>query len=248
MESQNWEDPALKHQPESQERQLQQDLQRQGVSPAGQQAALTQFRQNSQDQLFTRSQELKNQMTQRGSMQLGAAGSAFGQSVSGIGAGAGLQLQAQNQGFNQAMQGYGALQSQLQAGQQGIGALAQLGGQQFSAGQSSLAFSRQLNADPMSMYSELGQFKFSGDAKNAIKSGAVGPGTFQQQTGFVRGGGQGGIKDYSNYIGSQERPFASGQGGPVNYGSGAYQDNIDRIQQQKYLARQQSWYPNRNFQ
>ena len=60
MEASNWVDPAVQHQQEDQRRQLQQDLQRQGVSPAGQQAAMTQFDRGAQDQLFARSQDLKN--------------------------------------------------------------------------------------------------------------------------------------------------------------------------------------------
>ena len=197
MEASNWVDPAVQHQQEDQRRQLQQDLQRQGVSPAGQQAAMTQFDRGAQDQLFARSQDLKNNLTQRGNMQLGMAGSAFGQSTQGILGAAGLNLQGQQQQYSQAMGEFGAVQSQLQYGQNTIGNMGALAGTQFNAGQTSLQTSRQLTADPQNAFNQIGQYKFSGNAKAALGSGLAGNQSFYDQTGFGKGGSVGGIKNYN---------------------------------------------------
>ena len=220
MQSSNFVDPALKHQQEDQRRQLQQDLQRQGVSPAGQQAALSQFDRQSSDQLFSRSQDLMNQTTQRAQMMIGASGSAFNQYASGISSAAGLQLQGQNQAYNQAMGQYGQFTGALAAGQQGYAGLSALQGNQFNLGQANLQTSRQLNADTQNAFNQIGQYQFNGDVSAALKAGLAGNQTFYQQTGYVRGGGPGGIKNVAGQQQNIDR-YSAQANQVANYGGTA---------------------------
>ncbi|SRR5580765_4900620 len=251
MESQDYVDPALKHQQEDQRRQLQQDLQRQGVSPAGQMAALNQFDRNASDQLFTRSQDLKNQTFQQAQMAIGAAGSAFGQYASGVSGAAQLNLQGQQQQFNQAQQGYQNITGALSNAQQGYAGLSTLQGNQFNMGQTSLQASRQLNADTQNAFNQIGQYKFNNDVNRSLEMGLLGNQTVYQQTGYNSGGGIGGLGTAeAAYQSNQSQKGAQtfiNQFGQNNPYSSYVQGGIDRYNNTSSTPASSSNAPYRRF-
>lgn len=186
MESQDFVDPQLKAEQENQRRQLLQNLQRQGVTPAGQQAALAQFDQQASGALFNRSQELKNQSLARAQGRIEIGQTLLGGSTSALGQAANIDLQGSQNRFNQAMQGFNASQGYMADYQNTLGNLAALGQSQFIAGQQGTNAALQLQQAQQGVFSNIGQYKLSKDAQNALEMGVKGlsPGSYYRQTGL----------------------------------------------------------------
>lgn len=171
LESEDLKDPALENQINEERQKLEQDLARAGVSPAQRSQALRQFERSAEEQRFGRAEELRSGKTQRGLSRISAG------------------LQARESGFQQALSGFGASSSGLEQlfGQRssGIGALGDLAGSRFGAGQQTLQNRAGLRAEGRDVYQQLGGFDFSGRVKDALESGLIGPGSLFQQTGIA---------------------------------------------------------------
>ena len=147
-------DPQLQNQLNDQRAQLNQTLAQQGASPAARAQALAQFDRDAQQQIFARSQNLKQTQS-----------SLLGNTLN-------ASLGAKNQGFNQAVGAFGVGQNQLQYVQNSLlnrGSLANMGLQGFLAGNQ--AVNNQIGQQG-ALFNQVGQFKLSGETKNNIKKGA----------------------------------------------------------------------------
>ena len=219
--------PVLEGQIQSQQRQLEQELARAGVPPSQRAIALSQFNQGANEARFGQAQQ-----------QFGLYGNLISQR-------AGLR----QQGYNQAA---GTLNQQMNYGQQFMGAYGQLGqnfGSQYSAMQARQAMQQGLRGEQQNMFTTMGQFKFSGQTKDALSSGLVGPGTMMQQTGVS---GQA-MDPYSDWVKKQERNYSMYGGQAPQYGAGNFRQSIfdqnNRNAQNRELAIQKAKeaYGNRNY-
>jgi hypothetical protein len=169
LEAATYEDPALKQQLSDQRSRLDQDLRRQGSSPAERAQALAQFDRDAQSQSFKRSQELKT--------------SQAGLISNRIGIGANLR----QQGFGQVVGSLQAGQGQIASGQAGINMSSGLN----QAGlQGNLALGQQqqsLEQQNISQYQELGKFLLSDRTKALLGQGGIGPGSVATQMGVNAG-------------------------------------------------------------
>lgn len=182
---------VLEGQLADQKRQLEQDLTRQRLSPTQRLIALNQFEQNATQQRFGFAQQ-----------QFGMQGQLINQR-------AGLRQQGYGQSMN-------TLQGNMGLASQYMGAYNQLGqnyGNQYSAFGQALAFQGGLRQEGQEAYKTMGQFKFSNNTKDALKSGLIGPGTYMQQTGIDRGN----LKGYARGIAGQEYDFNNGIGAAPQY-------------------------------
>jgi len=226
-----FEDPQLKNQLQDQRRQLDQQLAQQGASPAMRAQALSQFDRQAQEQMFSRSQELKTSQSNLLSQQLQSS------------------LGARQAGFNQALQGYQAGQSQLGFVQNTLGQQAGLSNQGFQAGLQGAQAGSSLAQNQFGNYQQLGTFKFSNTAKNLLSSGAIGPGSVYGQTG-IPGSQTGG---YAKNIGRQENAaYARAGGNAINtankYASAFGANGLVRPDNQNLINQQASIFqPNSNY-
>ena len=200
-------DPRLENQLKDQKRQLEQDLARQGVSPAQRAIALNQFDKAASEQRFTRSEELKTGITQRGQAYTNTS------------------IGAQAQGLQNTFGMLGQQQNFLGFQQQGIGMQNQLAGQGYQAGTGALAMQQGLRGEQRDIYNNLGQYKLNRQTQYLIEAGAIGPGTGYQQTGIPLYGAKtykenvqdAEFTDYGNRQGTPFKPY-SGFGENMQYG------------------------------
>ena len=178
-----FQDPQLQHQLQDQRKQLDSQLATQGASPATRAQALSQFDRQAQEQMFSRSQELKSSQSNLLANTLQSS------------------LGARQAGFNQALQGYQAGQSQLGFVQNTLNQQGQLGLAGFQAGLQGTQAQGALAQNQFGNFQQLGTFKLSNDFKRLMQSGAVGPGSLYQQTGIPKGD----IIPYSKQVQNQEQ-------------------------------------------
>lgn len=183
-------DPAFTQKLADGRAQLDQELRRQGASPATRAQALAQFDRDAAAQKFSHGQELKTTQAGliAGTLQAGQASRAMGfqEVVNSLAAGQGE--------INMARQGYSSLTSMAQTELAGGLTVTKAGQDTTKAG--------------MDLYSNLGQFKLSNDTKNLMESGLIGPGSVFSQTGVSRINAD----NYKNYITKQENAGHAGNG------------------------------------
>jgi hypothetical protein len=212
MEGEDFTDPALEQDLAEQKRQLEQQMVRDGIGPAQRANALRQFEQGATESRFTRKQELLNNATQRGMARIGAT------------------LQARGQGVSEAMQMFGATVTGMNAlfdqYGQGASALAGIAGGRLTAGQQGIETSQGIMSDRQNRYTSVGAFTLSDRAKDAVRGGLVGPGTFGQQTGV----GLHNVEAYGHNVARRESGFG------FNSGVQAGMDRIDEVNRSNAIA------------
>lgn len=168
--------PVLEQQIQEQQRQLDQQLARDGVPPAQRAIALQQLAQNANMSRFQANNEISTQ-------RINALGNIQGNT-----------LQARQTNYGLATQGYQNVLGQLNFAQQGINQLSSLYGSQYAANLGNQAMQMQLANAPQQLFNNLGQYRLTGATRSAIGAGVVGPGSYYQQTGYTRGSGNSGIE------------------------------------------------------
>lgn len=153
LESQDFRDPRYDQARVTQKQQLMQNLQRQGASPEQISQALSNFDNESTLGAFSRAEELRTAQAAR------------------IGNRIGISSGLRQQGFGMAQN---TLSSQLGA----LGSYGQLAGQTaglygmgMQAGTAGLAANQGLRGEGQNLYNQLGEYSFSKDSKNYLKSG-----------------------------------------------------------------------------
>jgi hypothetical protein len=137
-------------------KQLEQELARNGVSPAARAMALQDFTMNATDVVRNRrfqDMEVKSNL--------------------------------RNQGFSQTMGTQQALASELGRIQNVYGMRSQLSSEKFATQAGAQMSKLSLSDAAMQRYERLGKFKLSDRTREALDSGQVGPGSFNQQAGIT---------------------------------------------------------------
>lgn len=198
LEDKNFRDPALEDKLNKDKQALEQDLARAGVSPAQRAAALRRFENVSEQERFTRANELRNQATQRGLSRIGA--------ITSVGQ---FGLSARQQGFDIASGSAANLRATLEqergATAQAIQGLVGTAGARLAAGSQAIESRRGLRQDTLSAFGQLGSTEFSENTRDALEAGLIGPGTFKEQTGVSRGSVDAYVEAQNRAIESRDR-------------------------------------------
>lgn len=96
----------------------------------------------------------------------------------------GAYSQSQQEGFNRAIGGYNALQTEFNKYGQIVGALGQTAGNRLNAGQQTLQTGSALRGENRDIYKNLGSYVLSDSTRAELQSGLIGPGSLYQQTGI----------------------------------------------------------------
>jgi hypothetical protein len=171
LEAEDFQDPELTRELQEQRSQLAQDLQRQGVRGAQFRQQMERFDQFAREEQFTRAEELRTGRTQRG--------------VTRIQAGLGAREAGFQRALGGAQFGQSALEQLFGQRQTGVEGLFQTGGARLQAGQQAIEQRAGLTGQAQQQFGQMGQFNFSGQLRDALASGLVGPGSAFQQTGVA---------------------------------------------------------------
>lgn len=163
-------DPQLQQQLSDQRARLNQDLMRQGASPAIRAQALAQFDRDATAQTFQRSQELKTS-------QAGLLTNTLQASIN-----------ARTAGFNQAVGALNAGQGQVVAGTNQVGASSTLANTKLSGTISGQQEETALSQAGQEEFNQLGKYKLSQYTSRLTNAGVVGAaGSTFSQTGVAQG-------------------------------------------------------------
>ena len=97
--------------------------------------------------------------------------------------------------YDRSLGGFDALGTEIERAREGAGGLANLAGARFNATSSTEDRMAALRGERLERFRSMGDFDLSSQTLDALESGAVGPGSFYQQTGISR-------NEQDNYRGS----------------------------------------------
>jgi len=157
LEGQGFSDPVLENQITSERAKLEQDLRRQGASPATRAQALSQFDRSAEESRFTRAEELRTGKFQRitGKVQ--------------------LRQGLKESNLQRTLSGYGAVGNEINQARVGVGAAADLSGARYNASNAYTDIRQKLRTERLGTFESLGKFKFSNKAEQLAIEGGVGP-------------------------------------------------------------------------
>lgn len=162
-------DPRLENQLADERARLEQDLSRQGASPAVRAQALAQFDRRAEESRFTRGEELRTGRFERIRGRIG------------------LRSGLREAGFGRAVAGQQVLTQQLGAAREGIAALGGLAERRLQAGGAVLEARRGLRGERIGISKTLGEFDISGRTRDLLRAGQIGPGSVEAQLAARQG-------------------------------------------------------------
>ena len=162
LESADFSDPRLENQLADERARLEQDLRRQGASPAVRAQALSEFDRRAEESRFGRTEELRE--------------GRFGRISSRIGTRAGLR----QSGLQQAISSFGVTSEAINQARSGAESLGQLAAGELSVAQTGAAVRGQLRDQRLGTFQSLGEFDFSKRIKQLLGTGEIGPGQVPQ--------------------------------------------------------------------
>jgi hypothetical protein len=214
VQAADYTDPRVEGALTEQRRQLEQQLARDGVSPAQRQIALRQFENEATNLRFSTRQQAINDAVQTASTKIAARAQSLQGSSGALGAASNVYLAGRQNLFNEAMQGYSSALNGLTYGQSTIAAMAGLAGTQAAMNQQFVGIGMQISQREAQMYAEQGKYDLTKTGRQALEAGVVGPGSIYEQSGMSRNE----MGSYKDWIREQENE-ASKYGSPkVNYG------------------------------
>ena len=169
LEDEGFTDPRLENQLSDERARLEQDLRRQGASPATRAQALSEFDRRSEESRFTRAEELRSGRFQRTSGRI--------QLRSGL----------RQSNLQRALSGFGATQSAIDQARAGITQAGGLAQARFQGTGAASQLRSGLRQERLGAFQSLGQFDFSGRVQEFLRRGEIGPGSLPGTQGLSRG-------------------------------------------------------------
>jgi hypothetical protein len=186
MESEDYRDPRYEAQIANQRKQLEQSLQRQGVSPAQRAMAMQQFEAQVEQGRVTNKEQMLAGATERTLARVGINQQGLSTAVGSMQVAANVYLAGRQQRLQEAVTGAQAVQGMLNYGQQTAGNIASLLMAQADNQYKAMQMDMDRINTQSNLWDRIGKTDFGKTTKQLLESGTIGPGSVYDQTGVPR--------------------------------------------------------------